>query len=416
MLPKTPMRALTTSTSRLRRAATIAVLAAVTLLASAGATAKVLVSNDFSGLTITQIFLARWAQRFTTGNERTTLTAVQISAPSAHAFDTEIYTVNSSGVLHTRIARLNRPSSFGGANIFTAPANTVLEPNTEYALSIRRPGSPTPTLTLNTIAEDADYGEDGWSIRNTYTYWNNFAWIDSSGGQSLKIELTGETYVPPAPPNLRAHPGFDKAILDWDRPSGLRDHDGYLGRYQYQQKPDGGTWSEWRYTHRDWPSGTGLVVRGLTNGTSYSFRVRGMYQTGEYLNVFTAGRESNIATTTPAPQFRLGVSSNGFREGSSEGVRATISITDGYVLDAPQTFDLEWLGAAVAGTYYMHDDNPTTITLPAGSIHASVVLRAKHTGSPDYVVPVESELVAKYHGNVIGRQPLTCTTTTRNPS
>ena len=407
MLPKTPMRALTTSTSRLRRAATIAVLAAVTLLASAGATAKVLVSNDFSGLTITQIANNRWAQRFTTGNERTRLTAVQISAPSGSTFDTEIYTVNSSGVLHTRIARLNRPSSFGGATIFTAPANTVLEPNTEYALSIRRPGSPTPTLTLNTIAEDSDYGEDGWSIRNTYTFWNNSAWVDSSTGRSLKIELTGETYVPPAPPNLRAHPGFDKAILHWDRPSGLQDYDGYLGRYQYQQKPDGGTWSEWKYTHRDWPSGTGLVVRGLTNGTSYSFRVRGMYQTGEYLNVFTAGIESNIATTTPAPKFRLGVSSNGFREGSSRGVTATISITDGYVLDAPQTFTLEWLGAAVAGTYYMHDDNPTTITLPAGSIHASVVLRAKHTGSPDYVVPVESELVAKYHGNVIGRQPLT---------
>ena len=99
---------------------------------------------------------------------------------------------------------------------------------------------------------------------------HNFAWVDSSGGQSLKIELTGETYVPPPPGNLRAHPGFDKAILDWDRPTGLKDYDGYLGRYQYQQKPDGGTWSEWKYTHRDWPSGTGLVVRGLTNGTSYS--------------------------------------------------------------------------------------------------------------------------------------------------
>ena len=54
-------------------------LAAMSLLASAGATAKVLVSNDFSGLTITQIANNRWAQRFTTGNERTRLTAVQIS-------------------------------------------------------------------------------------------------------------------------------------------------------------------------------------------------------------------------------------------------------------------------------------------------------------------------------------------------
>ena len=198
--------------------------------------------------------------------------------------------------------------------------------------------------------------------------------------------------------NLRAQAGYDKIILWWDEPSYLgTGHGSFLFYYQYQYKEGTGNWGPWTST-----GGTGLgkVISGLTNGTSYSFRVR--------TRTWNAiGQQSSEVTGSPAPKFRLGVSSNGFREGSSRGVTAAISITDGYVLDAPQTFTLEWLGAAVAGTYYMHDDNPATITLPAGSIHASVVLRAKHTGSPDYDVPVESELVAKYQGNVIGRQPLT---------
>ena len=218
---------------------------------------------------------------------------------------------------------------------------------------------------------------------------------------ALLMSETTLAYVPPAPDNLRAHVGNGRAILDWDQPAGLTSNDGHLLKYEYQQKPDNGSWGEWKYASDG--QATGLVATGLANATEYSFRVRAVYLSGAGQ---TPGRESNIATTTPAPQFALYVSSNGFRQGG-EGVTATISITDGYVLETAQTFSLEWLSTALNANYLLRSDNPTTVTLPAGRISASLVIRGKNIESPFYSNPIRSELVAKLGGTVIDKKPLT---------
>ena len=223
------------------------------------------------------------------------MTTVEINAPGADAFDAWLYTVNSSGFPQTRVASLTRPTSYLAAiKTFVAPARTVLEPNTTYTLVIARPGL--QSLFLRVITDDNEYGEDGWSIADTRTDWIGSAWTHNTSGKSVRIAIEGETYNSPAPRNVSANAGNGRAILGWDRPSGIKSYDGFLGRYEYQQKTGTGTWGDWKYASDQWV--TGLVVTGLTNGTEYSFRVRAVYQSGSYLSVHTIGAESEIASTT----------------------------------------------------------------------------------------------------------------------
>ena len=80
-------------------------------------------------------------------------------------------------------------------------------------------------------------------------------------------------------------------------------------------------------------------MTGLSNGTNYSVRMRAVSQD-------LAGPENTSVSSTPAPQFRLSVHPSYFVVGG-ENTTATISITDGYVLETDTTFYLRWFGKRV---------------------------------------------------------------------
>ena len=143
-------------------------------------------------------------------------------------------------------------------------------------------------------------------------------------------------------------------------------------------------------------------MTGLANGTDYSFRMRAVNQD-------LAGPESIPESSTPAPQFRLSVRPGHFVAGG-DSTTATISITDGYVLDTDTTFHLTWSGRPVNEGAYLDSRNPATITLPAGQISASIELKGKPDADSGSRVscfrPFTRDLIAKQGEFEIDRTPL----------
>ena len=200
---------------------------------------------------------------------------------------------------------------------------------------------------------------------------------------------------------LRATAGNARVALRWVPPLDTGGEGAFVLRYEYQQREGGGRWSEWKYLADRWQRGQ--VVTGLANGTDYSFRMRAVNQD-------LAGPESIPESSTPAPQFRLSAHPGHFAMGG-ESTTATISITDGYVLETDTTFSLRWSGKRVNEGAYLDSRNPATITLPAGQISASVELKGKpdaDTGSRvSYFRPFTKNLIAEQGGIEIDRTPLT---------
>ena len=109
------------------------------------------------------------------------------------------------------------------------------------------------------------------------------------GGSALAQGVTPATF-PTAPRNLRAEPGDTQVTLRWTAP--LSDGGKVIEEYQYQQKTGNSAYGAWTTITGSDDTTTGHDVTGLTNGTSYSFKVRAKNSVGE-------GPESNVVTVVP---------------------------------------------------------------------------------------------------------------------
>ena len=101
--------------------------------------------------------------------------------------------------------------------------------------------------------------------------------------------ITPATF-PTAPRNLGAEPGDTQVTLRWTAP--LSDGGKVIEEYQYQQKTGDSAYGSWTTITGSDENATGHDVTGLTNGTSYSFKVRAKNSVGE-------GPESNEVTVVP---------------------------------------------------------------------------------------------------------------------
>ena len=113
--------------------------------------------------------------------------------------------------------------------------------------------------------------------------------------------------IPTAPRNLSAEPGDSQITLKWTAPAS--DGGNAIDGYEYQQKAGTNAYGSWTNISGADENTTEHTVTGLTNGTSYTFKVQAKNPMGE-------GPASNEATATPvtvptAPQSFTATAGNG---------------------------------------------------------------------------------------------------------
>ena len=171
--------------------------------------------------------------------------------------------------------------------------------------------------------------------------------------------------APAAPTNVALSPGVaaGSITLTWDAAwfngSPITHYEVFIGT---------GAWSR-----VDGDAGARRhTFTGLTLGNTHSFGVRAVNGIG---NGAARRIEGTVAQSKLA--FRLSMNRWGIRRGG-EGTKVTLGITGyhrSYPISEPITFNLTWNGNPV-NEAPLHADNPTTITIPAGQVSASVTLRA----------------------------------------
>ena len=116
--------------------------------------------------------------------------------------------------------------------------------------------------------------------------------VNAAGASQPSIIRTAQPVGQlPAPTGLTATPGDSEVKLRWTMPSGAWIDDVY--GYQYQKKEgSSGAWEAWTKSSGVLNLSTTHTVTGLTNGTTYYFKVRAM-------GISDSGLGSNVASATP---------------------------------------------------------------------------------------------------------------------
>ena len=153
---------------------------------------------------------ARRSQAFTAGSHPAgyALTEACIDSGSGEhdTFAVAVHTANSQGVPGTLHADLSPPDSFSGRiTCFTAPAGTVLDSGSNYALVVTVDTAGTDLL-LQTESDDDESPSSlaGWSIADAFRYESGSSWTEDTGGASLEISVFGRLQDAPAPPELES--------------------------------------------------------------------------------------------------------------------------------------------------------------------------------------------------------------------
>ena len=248
------------------------------------------------------------AQAFTTGSHSRgyTLTAVRIQVvtvgtSSWNTSEVGIWS-DSAGVPGAKLATLAAPASVtNGLNTFTAAGGGVqLSANTTYHVVLDNAEFNTAPNIRNTTSDSEDSGgATGWSIADT----SRFRDAESAGGwdpfnSSRKIAIVGYQTPPFSPPTgLRATPGDGQVTLSWDTVTGARGYRYKVWEGTGENERAVTNWVWFSGSYGDTSSG---VVTGLTNGTTYTFRVHAMKRgpATRYIQ-WVSGPDSAPATATP---------------------------------------------------------------------------------------------------------------------
>lgn len=216
------------------------------------------------------------------------------------------------------IFRVTASNAYGSSDPSTvSPAYVPFTTPTAPTNVVGIPGA--DSIALTWVAPLADGGAAITDYVIQYSINNGAAWVDSPSGISISLADTvaglsnGASYLfrvaavnkagiglwssptsslkpysaPAAPTNLQASPLDASVALSWSAPAATNGSP--ISDYLVQFSTDGSNWTTFTHTAS---TSSSIAVTGLTNGTSYSFKVAAVNQAG-------AGAFSTPATATP---------------------------------------------------------------------------------------------------------------------
>ena len=215
----------------------------------------------------------------------------------------------------------NNPRSGSDACFATTPFVDVAAGDTEATFTLRIIGDTTDevdeTLKLGASVRDPDTlnALSGWSVSPVLT----ITIVDDD------TPVVTPTTAPAKPAKFRATGGNGEVTLRWADPN-----DGSIIRWAYQRKAGSGNFGGWFNMSASSATTTSHTITGLTNGTTYAFKIRAVNSIGP-------GAVSDEASATPqAKTIALTAPSTTVAEGNSDHTDITITAT--LSENAPQDF------------------------------------------------------------------------------
>ena len=178
----------------------------------------------------------------------------------------------------------------GGGRVIVGAPGDESETGAAYVFSI-----PTWTAITGSGPGSTSHTVTGLDNDVEYTFWVRP--VDSGGPGPASGSKYAKPQQSPAatPANLTATAGVGEVTLAWDDPN-----DSTITGYKYRQKEAAGSFGQWTLIPDSGygeANTTGYTVRGLTDGQTYTFRIRAVDEDGDTAN----SNDVTVTTILAAP-------------------------------------------------------------------------------------------------------------------
>lgn len=216
-----------------------------------------------------------------------------------------------------------------------------------------------------------DYGLDKWNANSRAVFAINIAGV----GTPTQSVSTSAYTIPGAPTALRATGANASALLSWTAP--LNTNGSPVSGYKVERSNDAGaTWTT--AIANTGNSGTNVVVNGLTNGTTYAFRVSAINAAGAGDTSGSAGATPLTTSSAPTSVTAIGGNTTAMLTWALPTNNGGVTIS-GYNIDRSSDGGVTWTSIATNVAALTYGD--TSLTNGTTYLYRVSAVNAAGTGS-----------------------------------